>query len=70
MDYSRGPEVTEPTCPRCHSPLESDEMQVGPEVAPRQFIYAQRFICGTFDDPDSPRYKACEYIQTLRKEST
>lgn len=62
------PVASEITCPRCDAPLVSDELHVGPKLPPdgREVIYAERFICGTWNDPQSPIYKACSYIQTIQ----
>jgi hypothetical protein len=67
-DYSDTPSGNQhdPTCPRCGAPLVNDDMHIGPQV-PSGVIYARRFICGQWDDPDSPVYKACSYIQTIQK---
>lgn len=53
-------------CPRCGAPLVNEDMHVGPKV-PDGVIYARRFICGQWDDPASPIYKACAYIQTIQR---
>lgn len=56
-----------PSCPRCGAPLMSeDEVFLGPGVKPNEFIYARRFICGSWEDSSSPTYKACNYIAKLK----